>query len=214
MSGFLTFPPLERLDWLVHGFTLRQEPSGAGASRDKLQPHHLETLRSLGIAKDQLRLAGQIHGAEVVAVEEGPLPAVPASGADGLVTRAPGLALGIHVADCGAVYLVETRRRAIGLLHSGRRGTEANIVRHGARRLVEISGGDPADMVAVLGPCIHACCYDTDFAAMILEQLAAEGIREVWQHPDCTACHPNRYDSYRRDKGDTGRMLAFLMIRY
>ncbi len=216
----LTFPILERFDWLIHGFTLRQETPIAHLARakrrEKLEEGQISLLQSVGISSRQLHLAEQVHGAEVVIAihdsEESPSnPPVPV--ADGLVTALPGLALGIHVADCCAVYLVETRRRAIALLHSGRRGTEAVIARNGVRRLARVCGGNPADMAAVLSPCIHACCYDTDFVGQIERQLAGEGVGEIWRHPDCTGCHPERYYSYRKEKGDTGRMLAFMMIR-
>ena len=49
-------------------------------------------------------------------------------GADGLVTNQPGVSLGIYVADCGAVFLVDPVRRCLGLVHSGKKGTELAIV--------------------------------------------------------------------------------------
>ncbi|NUN93787.1 MAG: laccase domain-containing protein [Verrucomicrobiae bacterium] len=209
----VSFAFLSRFPWVAHGFIPRWTPGGASPARaeEKLTPHHVAMLRARGISHGALALAEQIHGRDVALVARGGEP--PRAGADGLATETPGVALGIHVADCGAIYLVDPVRRAIALLHSGKRGTAAGIPEEGVSTMARAFGSRPGDLVAALSPCIHACCYEVDFAAEILRRLAAAGVREVWRHPDCTACRPDRYDSYRRDKGRTGRMLAFLMIR-
>jgi len=219
----ITFPPLDRFPWLVHGFITRQHGVDANGPREDviacLREGHRMVFTTLGIEWSHLRLPEQVHGNYVEVVDDketgsqirNPHSAI--ANADGLVTTSVNVPLGIHVADCCAVFLVETRHRAIGLLHSGRRGTEGNIVRQGIRELTTLSGGNPSDVVAVLSPCIHGCCYDVDFVAQIERQLRDEGVEEVWRHPDCTGCHMDRYYSYRKEKGRTGRMLAFAMIR-
>jgi copper oxidase (laccase) domain-containing protein len=219
----LIFPPLNRIPWLSHGFTTRQKGTDGTASRDvalsRLQEQHRQIVESQGVSWRQLRLAEQVHGNRIVIAGRAdgsqPQPEQPAvaPGADGLITAMEGVPLGIHVADCCAVFLVETRRRAIGLLHSGRKGTEAGMAREGVRRLAALAQGDPPAMIAALSPCIHRCCYEVDFIAEIEQQLRAEGVGEIWRHPDCTGCRPERYYSYRKEKGRTGRMLAFMMIR-
>ncbi|MBI4026429.1 MAG: polyphenol oxidase family protein [Verrucomicrobia bacterium] len=219
----LVFPPLTRLPWLNHGFTTRQIAIEVTASRDvalsRLQERHRQIVESQGVIWRQLHLAEQVHRNRIViaghaggSLSQPEQPAV-APGADGLITATAGVPLGIHVADCCAIFLVETRRRAIGLLHSGRKGTEAGIAREGVRRLAALAQGDPSAMISALSPCIHRCCYEVDFIGEIEQQLRAEGVGEIWRHPDCTGCHPERYYSYRKEKGQTGRMLAFMMIR-
>ena len=209
----IAFPPLDRLPWLIHGFTLR--PDGGEI-----------ILKSQGIEWSDLRLAEQVHGNQVAMVSADNLKSLPATrqageisnlkfpipGADGLVTATANVPLGIYVADCCAVFLVEPRKRAIALLHSGRRGTEENIVHQGMESLMSLNGGNPSDVVAVLSPCIHRCCYEVDFVAQIEQQLRNEGVREIWRHPDCTSCRADLYYSYRKEKGRTGRMLAFAMV--
>lgn len=209
----ITLDPLMCFPWLVHGFTTRAVPGepDPAAAEGKLTPRHLEALRAHGIGALDLVLAEQVHGAGIAVVERG--GESPCAGMDGLLTRAPGVALGIHVADCCPVFLVDPARRAIGLLHSGKKGTAAGIPAAGVRAMARAFGSAAGDLVAALGPCIRACCYEADFVADIERQLGEAGVREVWRHPDCTACHPGRYDSYRRDKGRTGRMLAFAMVR-
>lgn len=217
----ISFPPLDQFPWLCHGFTLRQDGVDVGKARSDalavLQERHQAILRSQGIEWNNLRLAEQVHGNGVAVIDavaseiRSPKSEIP--GRDGLITRDAGVPLGIHVADCCAVFLVEPRRRAIGLLHSGRRGTGENIVREGIGKLTILSGGNPSDIAAVLSPCIHECCYDVDFVSQIERQLREEGVKNIWRHPDCTGCHTERYYSYRKEKGRTGRMLAFAMIR-
>ncbi len=67
--------------------------------------------------------------------------------------------------------------------------------------------------MAQLGPCIRPPWYETDFAAEIVRQLRAAGVGRVEDGGTCTAADPERYYSYRREKGQTGRMLALLALR-
>ena len=176
-------------------------------------------MKSQGIQWNQLHLAKQVHGNQVIAITKpssikrlSTAPKItPAT--DGLVTNIADVSIGIYVADCCAVFLVEPQQRAIALLHSGRKGTETEIVREGVHRLKEITQSDPSHILAVLSPCIHPCCYDVDFVTAIEQQLKSEGVLQIWRHPDCTGCHLEQYYSYRKEKGLTGRMLAFMMIR-
>ncbi len=219
-NSLIVFPCLNCFTWLVHGFTTRVEGIDvSAASRNKalasLQKQHQTILKSRGIGAGYLCFSEQVHGNKVATIHHFgvALGNSPVRGADGLVTAKPNIALGVHVADCCAVFLVETKRRAIGLLHSGRKGTEANIVHEGVQQLKMVCDGRGHDIVAALSPCIRSCCYDVDFVSEVERQLREEGVGVIWRHPDCTGCHTGRYYSYRKEKGCTGRMLAFMMIR-
>ena len=72
--------------------------------------------------------------------------------------------------------------------------------------------GAPADLIAQISPCIRPPHYENDFAAEIARQLEAAGIRDIHDCGTCTATDPDSYYSYRREKGFTGRMLAFLAL--
>jgi len=159
--------------------------------------------------------AEQVHGNRVAVVPAAPqiaapdgLPVVP--GVDGLVTNTPGLVLAIYVADCGAIWLADRRTGAIGLLHSGKKGTESEILRQALELMGREFGTQPADVVSVLGPCIRPPHYETDFAAEIAAQAARAGIREFHDCGEDTASDLCRYYSYRLEKGQTGRMLALI----
>jgi polyphenol oxidase len=213
---FLTLEPLEQYSWLAHGFTTRQSGIDVKTSKsealERLQGFHQLLVKSQGISWEKVRFAEQIHGHEVAKV---PFQSKPMEypGVDGLITAEPNVPLGIYVADCCAIFLVETQRRAIGILHSGRKGTEEQIARKGIHELLASCQGSISTIVAVLSPCIHKCCYDSDFRTEIEQQLRDEGVPKIWRHPDCTGCNLDRYYSYRKEKGQTGRMLAFMMVR-
>ncbi len=204
------FPALDALRGVRAAFLARMPGVDVDADRDTV-------LARLGPAHDALRarlgfgppaFAGQVHGDGIGVVSEpGFHP-----GVDGLVTATPGLALGIYVADCAAILLVDPRRRAIALLHSGRRGTEANILARGVGALRENFSVDPGDLVVVVSPCIRPPHYEVDFAADIAAQARALGVGACHDAGVCTASAPERYYSYRRERGRTGRMLALLSI--
>ena len=69
-------------------------------------------------------------------------------------------------------------------------------------------GSNPANLIVQLSPCIRPPHYEIDFAADIVEQCRAQGVKQI--HDSCTACHLDLYYSYRAEKGKTGRMLALL----
>jgi copper oxidase (laccase) domain-containing protein len=133
-------------------------------------------------------------------------------GCDGLITNRRGVALGIYVADCCAVYIVDAKTPAIGLVHSGRKGTELGVVTHAIRQMVDRFGSDPANLIVQLSPCIRPPHYEVDFAAKIIRQCRALGVKEIHDSGICTACNLKRYYSYRAEKGKTGRMLAVLAL--
>ncbi len=211
---FETFSELESLSWLKHVFTLRQPGIGIGEDRAKtlqlLRHNHDRILSEKGIALRKMATAQQVHANRVAWIRQ--KPQLPVADADGLATNVPGLPIGVYVADCCPIFLVDPVKKAIALLHSGLRGTEQNIVREGVQTLVRENASDPATLIALLGPCIRACCYRAEIGDRIAEQLLAEGVRNIVRRDWCTACHNDIYYSYNREKGRTGRMLAALMM--
>ena len=207
------FPALEALEYVLHGFTLRvaglDVRSDRGTALERLDSYH-ESVRK-EFAPREARLAEQVHGNSVAIVSIGS-PARSA-GVDAIVTRDPGVFLGIYVADCCAVFLVDSKQRAIGLAHSGRKGTSSNIVGETVCCMSEEFGTDPDDVIAQLSPCIRPPHYEVDFAAEIVEQLVQSGIRRVFDSGENTASDLNKFYSYRMEKGQTGRMLALLALK-
>ncbi|MCE9519717.1 MAG: polyphenol oxidase family protein [Verrucomicrobia bacterium] len=164
----------------------------------------------LGFDQSNLATAEQVHGHGVAVVTR--LITGPAMGADALISNTRGIVLGIYVADCCAVYLVDQVTGAFGVVHSGKKGTEQNITGMAIRALVENFGTRPENLVVQLSPCIRPPAYEIDFAVMIRQQAIAAGVRVSNVHDDgiCTSSDPARYYSYRMERGKTGRMLALL----
>jgi len=153
--------------------------------------------------------AQQVHRNEIGVVESANEDECFA-GCDGLITNQRGVCLGIYVADCCAVYLIDPVRRAIGLVHSGKKGTELGVVPKAIERMISEFGSRPSDLIVQLSPCIRPPHYEIDFAAEIVRQCRDLGVSSVHDARVCTACDLERYYSYRAEKGRTGRMLAFL----
>ena len=100
----------------------------------------------------------------------------------------------------------------VDLLHSGRKGSELGIATAAIGRMRAGFGCDPADLIVQLGPCIRPPNYEIDFAALVLAQCRAAGIRQIFDCGTCTAANVGRYYSYRAERGKTGRMLALLAL--
>jgi polyphenol oxidase len=206
------FPALDELEDVQHGFVLRVPGLDVRANREmalqRLEEYHQLARQSFGTR--HFCLAEQIHGNSVAAVTANSAPKTPR--VDALITSDPQVLLGIYVADCCAVFLVDSRRSAIGLVHSGKKGTELNIVGAVIQKMAMVYGTEPADLVAQLSPCIRPPFYEVDFAEDIAQNLSRSGVRQVFDSGENTAADLERYYSYRMEKGRTGRMLALLGI--
>jgi len=207
------FPALDALGTVLHGFVLRVPGLDVRTDRDaalqSLEPFHDAVRRSFGVR--DLRLAEQVHG-NLVGVVTAESPAKSAR-ADALVTCDPNVLLGIHVADCCAVFLVDPKRNAVGLAHSGKKGTGLNVVGAAIRKMSAEFGTDPADVVAQLSPCIRPPEYEVDFASEIVCELEHAGLHRIFDCGENTARDLERFYSYRMEKGRTGRMLALLALK-
>ena len=157
---FHQFPELS-CRGLRHGFTLREahapilEDLAGSLQKQGLPPGIIsaEQIHDDGIAK-----VGQADVGKVI------------PGVDALISRENGLTLVVRTADCGPVWLHCQKTGAIGLVHSGRKGTQQGIVPATIRAMQKEFGAEPADMMGFLGPCIRPPHYEVDFALEILRQ--------------------------------------------
>jgi hypothetical protein len=165
-------PRLQKIPWLIHGFSTRQggysRPYGGNAlnlgftkadSRAAVERNRAAFLAQLG--------AGGRHPWPLVTLRQihsdiiHPIAAVPNEPpvGDGLITNTPGLLLAIQTADCLPVIVVDRRKRAIGVFHAGWRGTVKRIVEKGVGEMHRYFGSRPGDLEAAIGPGVHNCCY-------------------------------------------------------
>jgi copper oxidase (laccase) domain-containing protein len=210
------FPGLRALGVVEHGFVRRIPAVDVAADRDealrRLDAIHRKLRAELELGGRHFATAEQVHGNGIAVLDRPLTDDVCADGADGLITDQTNVSLGIYVADCCAVYLVDPVRRCIGLVHSGKKGTELEIVRRAIETMRDRFGSAPADLVVQLSPCIRPPHYEVDFAAAIVRQARAAGVAQVHDCERDTAADLARYYSYRAEKGRTGRMLALLAL--
>lgn len=209
---------VDALSWVVSAFIARVEGVEVSTDKDEtvkaLEPTHFAVSDVLGFSEEKVFRAEQVHGAKVVeitSIEDSKMT----KGVDGLMSKLPGVMLGIYVADCGAIYVVDTVERGVALLHSGKKGTEANILQTAIDEMQQQWGSKPENLRVLLAPCIRPPHYEIDFAATIKEQVIAAGVAED-HYLDCGICTGEQVEafySYRLEKGDTGRNLALLGVR-
>jgi copper oxidase (laccase) domain-containing protein len=213
--------PINRLPGFRAGWIGRLDDIEPTTDRDetlgRLRPRHEEIVRRDFDAGRWWR-AEQVHGkgvavvpvadAELKMAGDG-LPVIP--GMDGLITVAPGELLGIYVADCGAIWLADRGTGAVGLLHSGKKGSELGILTEAIGLMGARFGTKAENLVVVLGPCIRPPHYEIDFAAEIARQAKEAGVGEFHDEGEDTACDLTRHYSYRIEKGCTGRMLGLIV---
>jgi copper oxidase (laccase) domain-containing protein len=218
-TGFLE--PLRELPGVRAGWLGRLLDLDLALERDqamqRLRPHHQRWVHDQAGPGVRWWRPEQVHGDGVAVVPANHtikaadgLPVVPA--VDGLITAARGQLLSVVVADCGPLWLAARSGEAVGLVHSGRRGTELGILEQAVKKMTGHFGIRPSELVAVLGPCIRPPHYEVDFAAEIGHQAARLG---VGAYHDCgrnTATEPDTCYSYRVERGRTGRMLAAVWL--
>lgn len=208
-----TFAALE-LPFVRHAFIGRipgvDVDTERGEALRRLDTAHRTARAELGF-EAPMALVEQVHGNRVVLAEDAAAH-YPVPSADGIVTKRRDLALGIYVADCCPIFIVDPVTPAIGLVHSGKKGTDLGIAGAAIQKMTGEFGSDPAQLIVQLGPCIRPPDYEVDFAAQIVEQCKVRGVRHIFDCGKNTAADLKSYYSYRIEQGKTGRMLALLAL--
>ena len=211
-----TFESADACAGLAHAFLFRQAAINTSVDKEtviqNLAPNFRQAVEHLGFSWDRLQTAEQVHGKDIAIIDQpnGGLDFRP--GVDGLITDQTDVLLGIMVADCCAVYLIDPEHRTIGLLHSGKQGTELGITSNAIDLMQQTYGTNPNDLIVQLSPCIRPPHFEINIAPLIVEQALSAGVPADQVHDCgiCTASQIDRYYSYRVEKGKTGRMLALL----
>ena len=204
----------------------------AGDAGPDVRENRLLLARASGLSPERLVLAEQVHGTQVVRGRPGDLPE-----ADALWTDAPGVWVGIRTADCVPILLGSEDGARVAAVHSGWRGTLGRIAEVAVDTLGR-EGPGPGALRAAIGPCIGVCCYEVgdDLAGRFADAFGADVVQRRGPRPHldlrltvrrtleqagvepahiedvagCTACDTARFFSHRRDRGGTGRHLAFI----
>ncbi len=210
-------------DSLNVGLAVGDAVTRVAANRDLIR-------RALGLP--HLVAARQVHGDRVAVVRKA--PETDLDGVDALVTDVPGLGLMVQQADCQAVLLFDPANRAVGIAHSGWRGSVANIIAKTVATMTATYGSEPMQLRAAVSPSLGPCCGEFvnhhrelpaafrafevrpnhfDFWAVSRMQLGEAGLRpeNISVAGVCTVCD-HRFFSYRRD-GTTGRNASVIGLK-
>jgi polyphenol oxidase len=174
--------PILRLAGLRHGFFNRHGGvsdgpyatlNGGLGSRDRaasVAENRARMAQALGVKPQALLTAYQTHSADVVIVDN-PWSADARPHADAIVTRTPGLAIGVTTADCGPILLADPVAGVIGAAHAGWRGALAGIVDATVTAMKSL-GAQPERICAALGPMIRQQNYEV--GPDLITRFAAE----------------------------------------
>ncbi|MGY0066761.1 peptidoglycan editing factor PgeF [Streptomyces sp. QTS137] len=192
------------------------------------------TAKFLGLEPARVVWMNQVHGADVVVVDE-PWGESPVPGADAVVTARRGLALAVLTADCVPVLLADPVAGVVAAAHAGRPGLVAGVVPAAVRAMTEL-GADPARTVARTGPAVCGRCYEVpermradvaavepaayaetswgtpavDVAGGVHAQLERLGVGDRERSSVCTLESEDHF-SYRRDRA-TGRLAGYVWL--
>ena len=113
---------------------------------------------SLGVTRDRLLLITQVHGAEAATARRGRADGWTRPQADIITTDDPDVAIGVRVADCAPLLMIDTATGVAAAVHAGWRGTAQNAAAVAVAALTREFASRPADLTVAVGPCLGACC--------------------------------------------------------
>lgn len=189
----------------------------------------------LGIDESDAALSYQVHGCEILKAEK----ACRENGFDALITDKKNLTLIVSVADCTPILIHDPIKNVIAAIHAGWRGTVSQIVRKTIKKMEEDYGANAKNCLMYIGPCIgfdhfevgnevaehfsgNLKRFDASNDKYFVDLKTANKIQGVMAGiPEqnieisdlCTFCEENLFFSHRRDKGNTGRMIAVIRMR-
>ena len=192
---YLTFPILEQLPGIVHGFSTRLGGASQGdvgtmnlsfsreSSRQNVEENYRRLANAIGYEPERLVCSRQTHTTNVRVVTEedcgiGFCRSGEYDNIDGLVTNVPGIPLMTFYADCVPLLLADPVHRAIGCAHSGWRGTAANMGKAALEVMKREYGTEAKDVITAIGPSICQDCYEV--SEDVIDQFREVYHRKIW----------------------------------
>ena len=244
---YLTYPEFDALPWLKNGVSKGPLASmnlgfGRGDDPANVKENFRRIAKAVGFKPEHIVCTQQTHTTHVIRVGEkdrgkGYTRERGWTDVDGLVTDDPNVVLTTFYADCVPLFFVDPEHHAIGLSHSGWRGTAAGMASVTIDKMKKEFGSDPGQMLAAIGPSICQNCYEvSEDVAMqfpncyirphgpgkyLLDlQSANRGLMveagipsdRVFMPNLCTACNPDFLFSHRATGGQRGSLAAFLAV--
>lgn len=196
----LHFPLLEQLDFVEHCFTTREggvsqgifESLNVSFTRGDDEAAVIENYNrladALGVKTEQFVCSQQTHTTNVRRVGKadcgiGVTKPLTYEDVDGLITDEPGVVLSTFYADCVPLYFVDPVHKAIGLSHSGWRGTVGRMGQKTLEAMKKVFGTEPKDVYVAVGPSICQECYEIsrDVAEEFRKEFQGHEQEILWQ---------------------------------
>lgn len=198
--------------------------------------------RTIGTDFESLVLTDQVHKAnvrEVTAADRGKgiLRDSDIKEIDAFVTDSPDVTLVTFHADCIPVFFLDPKKRAIGLAHSGWKGTYENISLNVVEKMKSLYGTNPSDLICGIGPSILTCHFEVgddvadmfgkryggkyikmfdkphiNLTGIVQSQLESTGVKNIVQSGICTYCRNDLFYSYRGDNKRTGSLISIMSL--
>lgn len=192
---YFSFRNLDRIPWIRNAFSTRLGGVSEGIygsmnlnftrgdDEEKVRRNYELFGKATGLRTENMVMAKQTHTTNVLRVNEshmgmGIVRERNFDDIDGLITDCPGVVLVTAYADCVPLYFVDTVHKAIGLSHSGWRGTVNNMAGVTVNKMEKEFGTNPADLVAFVGPSICVNCYEV--GADVADEFAKAYKSEVF----------------------------------
>ncbi len=188
---FLKYPILEKEGLVEHGISTRLGGVSEGFlgsmnlsyTRGDDPAHVDENYRrmaaAIGVKPEHMVCTHQTHTTNVRIVTredagKGVTREKDYTDVDGLITNVPGICLVTFYADCVPLYFVDPVKKAIGLSHSGWRGTVGKIGKVTVELMQKTYGSDPKDILTAIGPSICQDCYEVSEDVIVKFQKSFE----------------------------------------
>lgn len=193
---YLTWSEFEKIPGFVHGFSTRLGGVSEGIyssmnlsftrgdKEEAVRENYNRISAALGFSPEDIVTSDQTHTANVrvITAEDrgnGITKPRPYTDVDGMITNVPGLVLATFYADCVPLYFADLVHKAVGLSHSGWRGTAAGIGAVTVKELQKHYGTRPEDIYAAVGPSICQDCYEVSEDVILEFQKTFS--RELWK---------------------------------
>lgn len=185
----LTYPLLEKTGIVTHGFTTRMGgvskgdcstmniSTTRGDAPEAIEENRKRLARALGVKVEDFTYTHQTHTTNVAVVREED-QGKRFMETDGMVTNVPEICLVTFYADCVPLYFVDPVHKAIGLSHSGWRGTVGRMGQVTLEKMKEVYGTRPEEVYAAIGPSICQDCYEV--SGDVIEEFQKSFSKSVW----------------------------------
>lgn len=257
---FLTFRALDKYEELLHLFTTRKGGVSKGEcsswnfgnydvdKNENIHENFKRLSQTINIPMEKMVVSYQTHSCNVLKVEKkhmgtGVTRERDFFDVDAFITRERNIPIMTRHADCNSVYIYDPKVKAIGLAHSGWKGTLGHIAIETVRAMEKNFDCRASDMVACTGPALCVDCFEVDedvatlfftenekyrefsyakasksyidLKKIIKYDLMQVGIREenISDAGLCTKCNNDMFFSHRGQGSERGLMVAVMMLK-